>query len=95
MAKHIHVSVPTYLYDKVMENKPYKNTSEWVQELLALGIEAKEKEMLKNKQENPSDNGPFFLSGMSNFSELVLNSGNVSAMIVFLFAFIVNFSGFF
>lgn len=44
MVKHIHASVREYTFDKVTRSNPYKGFSEWIEELLLRGLEAKEKE---------------------------------------------------
>jgi len=42
MTKHLSVSLPEYIMKRTVEKNPGKNKSEWVAELLLLGIEAKE-----------------------------------------------------
>jgi len=52
MVKHIHITVPDYVWRRTIEKFPHKNKSEFVSELLLLGAEAKEMEMLKKQADS-------------------------------------------
>ena len=49
MVVHLHVSIPHYMEQKISQTNPYNNKSEWVQELISLGLDQKEKEKIKEK----------------------------------------------
>lgn len=43
MSKQLTITIPEYVAKRTIDKNPGKNRSEWIAELLLLGMEAKEK----------------------------------------------------